>query len=475
MKLYSAVLAGALAFTGLGPEACAETPDRVVDTRPNIVYIQADDLDAKLLPYMPWTQKYLGDEGVRFNNFTFSLALCCPARASILTGKYAHNTGVFDNGETPEGGYGGFYRGGHEANTFATKLDAQGYSTAYYGKYLNGYAAQAGLPQTHIPAGWDEWFAIIGNPFQQYDYTVNSNGTIVTYGPDRYFTDTLSRRSRAWMVEQTSPFMATISTTNTHAPFVPAPRHLDKYPGLTYPRNPNFDEEYVTDKPASIQDLPRLSNEDKEVVDVFFRRRVLAALSVDDLVKAVVDDLSAAGKLDNTYIVLTSDNGYHLGEHRLMGSPGYIEGPGGRGGKNSPYLEDIDVPLLMRGPGIADGTVRSQLVSNIDIGPTFTQIGGTTMDVDGESFLALAKGGNTPLRSALLLERGIGTPYSGVRTRTHTYINSDVERDELYDTNSDPWQIRNVHAGYPDLTAELRVRTATLRSCSGVTCRIGDD
>nr|BAL58323.1 hypothetical conserved protein [Candidatus Acetothermum autotrophicum] len=120
-------------------------------TKPNILFILTDDLDADLLEFMPNVKALLVAQGVTFSNFFVNVSLCCPSRANILRGQYAHNTQIFTN-LMPTGGFQKFYAVGHESSTVATWVQGAGYRTCYLGKYLNGYPA--GASPTHVPPGY---------------------------------------------------------------------------------------------------------------------------------------------------------------------------------------------------------------------------------------------------------------------------------------------------------------------------------
>jgi arylsulfatase A-like enzyme len=150
-------------------------------TQPNIVFILVDDATATTLQHMPRTRALIADRGATLAQFVYNQPLCCPSRATMLRGQYSQNTGVVSN-DAPEGGYSGFYRKGNESSTLATWLDAAGYTTGYLGKYFNGYPEAAGVPKTHVPAGYDRWFVDVGSSAENFDYTINDDGVTRHYG-----------------------------------------------------------------------------------------------------------------------------------------------------------------------------------------------------------------------------------------------------------------------------------------------------
>jgi N-acetylglucosamine-6-sulfatase len=466
---------------------------------PNIVLILTDDQDMASLSHMVQLKELVIDQGISLDQHYVSLSLCCPSRISSLRGQYAHNTGIYTNGP-PDGGFQSFHAKGQEASTYATWLQAAGYRTAFFGKYLNGYPETAPAP-TYVPPGWTEWYATVaGTPQRGFDYTMNENGTLVEYGSDEvdYTTDVLSnkaadfiRRSVAQNPDQ--PFLAHIGTHAPHSPAEPAPRHRDSYAGIQAPRGPAFNEADVSDKPSWVQELPPLDQATIDDIDRRHRRRMESLLAVDDLVKNIVDTLSATGQLANTYIFFTSDNGYHLGEHRM------------EAGKMTAFEEDIRVPMFVRGPGIAAGSSTSLLTANVDHAVTFAEIGRATAPafVDGRSLLPVLLGQSpTNWRQVLLLEHkkdepdeeavkrgtreepdpfdrfgvtvGSGvTPFSGLRTADgFTYIEYINGEFELYDIGADPYQLTNRYTTAPaDQKTRLNAWLTSVRTAAGAALR----
>jgi N-acetylglucosamine-6-sulfatase len=501
----------ALAFALGGIALCAVgTAEASADVRPNFVFVLTDDLDSASLRFLPGLSAFTADQGVTFSQFFVSDSLCCPSRTSILCGQYNHNHHVVTNGP-PHGGYVRFTELGHESSTIATWLHDAGYRTVLMGKYLNGYPA--GVGPAWIPAGWDEWYVPVdGKPYDEFDYVMNENGRQVAYGdePSDYMVDVLATKAVAFIRAAASndqPFFMYVAPYAPHFPYTPPPRYADAFAGVTVPRSPAFNEADVSDKPRWVRDLPLLSPRRIADIDLTFQRRLQAMRAVQDLVVQIVDALEAAGKLGNTYVFFTSDNGYHFGEHRLMP------------GKQTPYEEDLRVPLVVRGPGVPPGVVRSHLVGNIDFAPTLLALAGRTerADLDGRSFVALL--GNDPppaehWRQAYLLEHteeptlrlrregsrlyrippdlleppdpqeplirphaylpGIPS-FRGIRLLDSVYIEYDTGERELYDLRPDPAELSN-RAGSTDaaslvtLSESLRV----LRGCAGAGCRAAD-
>jgi arylsulfatase A-like enzyme len=501
--LLLATLSALYLVTPTARRAVADPPPR----RPNIVFILTDDLDAVTMATLPSLKSLLADQGVNFSRFFVSDSLCCPSRASILCGQYDHNHLVLDNGPR-NGGYVRFNDLGHEQTTVATWLHDAGYRTVLMGKYLNGYPA--GVELTHVPPGWDEWYVPVrGTPYVEYDYSLNENGSVVSYGrqPDDYLVDVLAGKARTFIqaaAASEQPFFMYVAPYAPHFPYTPPPRYGDAFATAAAPRPPSFDEADTSDKPAWLQLLPPLTPKEVSDIDLTFRLRLEAMLAVQDLVRGVVDALAAAGKLDDTYIFFTSDNGYHFGTHRLLP------------GKQTPYEEDLRVPLVVRGPGVPVGVTRSQLVGNVDFAPTFLELAGAAArnELDGHSMVPLLRQGASAVgswRTAYLLEHSAirtgsehirhlrldagtlepadpqklivphsalpGVPaFKGLRLRDRVYVEYDTGERELYDLRSDPWELANIaKTADPALLASLSSWLRVMSTCAGPGCRTADE
>jgi N-acetylglucosamine-6-sulfatase len=505
---------------------------QVPAARPNILFILTDDLDAATMDHFPVLRALLSDQGATFANYFDSLSLCCPSRTTILRGQYAHNTAITGN-RPPAGGFEKVHALGLETSTIATWLRAAGYHTALLGKYLNGYPR--GVAPTYVPPGWSDWYSpAAGNAYGEFNYTLNENGTLVPYGnrPEDYMVDVLAARAQAIMrrtAQDGTPFFIEIATYAPHGPATPAPRHADAFPDAQAPRTPSFNEEDVSDKPAWLRARPPLTPRQIEQIDALYRRRLQSLLAVQDLVAGLIDTLRATGQLANTYIFLSSDNGFHLGQHRLPS------------GKQTAYEEDIRVPLLVRGPGIAAGRVIDQLAGNVDLAPTFAELAGVQPPdfVDGRSLVPLLHGDTTAAaswRGAFLIEHGDvdddkvslwkgevegdkeaaapphrqggraagrGRPAAGagglleppdpmeraqrvrggagiptfqaLRTADVLYVRYVTGEQELYDLRADPAQLQNLAGSAdPELLARLAAWLAVLGRCAGAGCRTAD-
>ena len=451
------------------PLVDSEVRAQTTQQKPNIVYILTDDMRKSDLKYMPKTRSLLRDKGMTFTNAFVSHATCCPSRATTMRGQYAHNTGIWFNDGDLHGGWQGYKNRGHERDNLATRLDAAGYRTALFGKYLNRYENT-----TYVPPGWDRWFATFNHRYFNYD--VNDNGTIRHFGTNdgAYQTDVIRTKTQAFIDASAAtgkPFFAYVAPTAPHVPTIPAPRDLHTYDGAKAPRPSSFNERDVSDKPPWIRDLPKMSAKQIAEIDKHHESRVETLQAVDDLVAGVVKKLNSAGVMSKTYIFFTSDNGWHQGEHRIPNA------------KWRPYEETIRVPLLVRGPGVAAGSTTNELALNTDYLPTFTNLAGTETPsyVDGRSLHPVLKQTATSWRSSILLEAAKNSQrspaYYGIRTvRTPTnsthgkYIEYAGGVRELYWLGADPYELTNKYnAANPP--SNLAKRLEALKGCAGDSCR----
>jgi len=461
---------------------------------PNIVFILTDDLDAASATKMEQVNTLITTQGTGFRHHYVNVSLCCPSRVSTLRGQFAHNSTIYGN-TAPDGGFEGTYAKGLESSTVATWLQDAGYRTALFGKYLNGYPNTA-PSLAYIPPGWTEWYSPNGGtPYTQFNYKLNQNGLTVSYGSadSDYLTDVIAalatdfiRRSVEQHPEQ--PFFAYVAPYAPHLPATPAPRHIQALPGVKAPRTLSFNEADVSDKPTWLRDAPLLTEAQIATIDQQYRTRRQSLLSVDEMVKGIVDTLQATGQLANTYVFFSSDNGFHQGEHRLMS------------GKQTAFEEDLRIPLSVRGPGVPVGATVDAFTSNVDYASTLAELAGVSVPswVDGRSIAPFLRG-ETPSswRQAVMVSRGEhgGTPrepdglleppdpfdtlslsspsFTGLRTADGlTYIAYVNGEHELYKNIQDPRQLANrwATAGAP-LKTRLAAWLAALGRASGEALR----
>jgi len=451
------------------------------EAAPNVVVIMTDDQeDTGSMAYMPKLHALLAEQGVTFTNSFVNLPLCAPSRASFFTGLCAHNTGIKANNPVDGGGWEAFKD--REANALPVWFDRAGYKTALLGKYVNRYGQQSswgallawagnlvnvefkgatiGNPRDWVPPGWDLWYAFTGTRARYFDYDVNDNGTILSFGhrAEDYSTDVLKERAVRFIAEEADkpePFFLYIATKAVHAQgksAIPAPQYAGALQDVKLP---------IGELGAPIHGIS------KSQLAKDYRAELQSLQSVDDLVEAVVEALKQAGRLDNTLIVYTSDKGFLYGQHRLIG-------------KSAAYEESIKVPLVMRGPGIPKGETRAALVNNLDVVATVAELAGVSPGyaLDGRSLTPLFADPNAPWRSALFIESPVShfqkprVRFTAVRTATRKYVRYDSGFEQLFDLSADPRELKN-EAGegrYAGDLASLRSLDEALKSCTGESC-----
>ena len=447
---------------------------------PNVLVIESDDETRESLRVMHNVNSLIGAQGATFKNSFVNYSLCCPSRATFLTGQYAHNHGVTNN-VGPSGGFQRF-ESLHGDNNLAVWLQDAGYYTGMIGKYLNGYANSP-----PVPPGWSEWHATVPNDQYVYNYRLAENGTSVSYGqnPADFKQDVLTGKAVDFVnrrAPQAQPFFLWLTYTAPHIggpepspnPPVncgdaakPAPRHAHAFDSEPLPRPPNFNEADVSDKPGAIRNLPLLSPSQITDIQRTYRCELESLLSVDEGVKSVVDALRANGELDNTLIIYTSDNGYFHGEHRIPK------------GKLNIYEESIRVPLEMRGPGIPRGVNVSDLAINADLAPTIVDAASATpgLIMDGLSLIPVAQNPGIEAGRELLIEQPLGdtnASFEAIRTERYMYAEHHTGVKELYDLQKDPFELQGRHnaPAYASVKAQLADRLHALQNCAGTSCRV---
>lgn len=418
--------------------------------RPNILLIVTDDQRADMVSAMPTLVDRIGGQGVRFRLGFVPHALCCPARASILTGDYSHSTGVWTN--TLAGGYELF----DDSSTLATWLHDGGYRTGLFGKYINHWAE---ADPTYVPPGWDEWFAFSDNCCSYYGFTASVDGTPTEFGDDVYSVTESARRAAAFILsEPEQPTFVLWTPDAPHRPATPETRYEGTFSELGPFRPPNYLEKDVSDKPAWVRARPTWGANKRAATDALRRGMFETLLSVDDGITVLLDALSASGRLSNTLIVFTSDNGYLLGEHRLRGKP-------------FPWQAGHHVPFIVRyDPLVTSPMVSGGLVLTIDIAPTIVALAGVPSEaMDGKSLLPILRGDRTDVRDRFVIEHsspGPAPPYCGTRSRDAVFVRYSGGSEEFYDYRTDPWELRNAAAD-PD----LRERIGRFRRFAREQCR----
>lgn len=524
-RWFSGILlaVSAVVATTAGPARTEPAPAAVVE-QPNIVLIMVDDMRTDELRYLPETLSLVGAQGVELRNSFSPHPLCCPARASVLTGLHTHNHRVFNVGR--DYGFSSF----DDRSTLATWLQAAGYATAYVGKYLNGYGSApepgrtTGDSVAYVPPGWSDWRASIdgglpadhpdnGGTYRYWDTTLTSGGEGFTGYPGRYQTVVYGRLTEQIVAERAadpSPFLLYVSYTAPHAG---SPKEADdpkpvladngtqfRFPTPAVPHYVRgiFDPSILaapgaswvdpdfTDKPSYLRRLPPMNDLEKGALLEVTRQRAEALAVVDQQVRRTVQALEAAGELDNTIIVFTADNGFFLGEQRI------------RTGKVWPYDPSLRVPLLIRGPGIPAGQTRADPVTSVDLAPTLAELAGIEpgLVVDGRSLAGVIKEGDQGWTRPVLTQTGpnfgvvrqtdeAGRPLRfgrepdiryalGIRTGRFLYVDLATGEKELYNVRRDPQQYHNL-AGDPDYRRPRRLLAevlAEMRACDGAGCDV---
>jgi arylsulfatase A-like enzyme len=436
---------------------------RFKDSRPNIIFILTDDQPYHTVDYMTTVKNQLMAKGIVFENGFVTTPLCCPSRASILSGQYAHNHKVYTD-RMPLGGAPKY----DDSKSAAIWLQKAGYRTAYFGKYLNGYEELT--PSGYVPPGWDVWKAFLGKNLSNddvgnlqyfFNFSLSENGKNVTYPKSKanFSADVITNDALAFIRDsRDTPFFMTLGYYNPHSPYIAAPRHnesfrvgKDYWDWVQY-RPPNFNEKDISDKPAYIGTLSPLSPTE---IDTAHKQILRSLLSVDDGVASILAALQKAGLSENTIIVYLSDNGLTLGDHRFGAA------------KNCPYEACVKVPFIVYAPKYYSHRVESKIVANIDLAPTFADWAGVPIPdyVNGTSMMPLLKSASAKWRDQILFEhwpteQGVGSmipEFYSVRTMEWKYTEYVTGETELYDLVNDPYELQNLSGkwGYQEIQARL--------------------
>jgi N-acetylglucosamine-6-sulfatase len=480
-----AVLVGSLTLSLLARGAVPAAAQDADGTRPNVVVIMSDDQTQVSLDAMPRTRELIGGNGATFANSFVNWPLCCPSRATFLTGQYAHNHNVRGN-QPPLGGFDRL----NSAETLPAWLQRAGYYTAHIGKYLNGYEDSA----VGVPPGWSEWHGS-KRTYTFYGYELLENGQLVGYGsrqenpdspanPATYSTDLYTDKAVELIARRApsrQPFFLSLAYLAPHGggpnspqgqpPYrcessaKPAARHIGAFGSAPLPSPPSFNEADVADKPPEIAATPPLTDAQIARITRNYRCRAESLLAIDEGVQRVIGALADAGEASDTLVVFTSDNGFFHGEHRILE------------GKNRVYEEAIRVPLLIRGPGVGkQGATIDELAVNADLAPTILDAANAEapIAVDGRSLLPFTEHPNRTRGREILIEQ---ENYAAVRTHRYVFAEhlagNNAGAVELYDLATDPYELTNQAANpaYATVRSKLASRLAGLRACQGASCR----
>jgi arylsulfatase A-like enzyme len=416
-------------------------------------------------PVMPNVVNELVNSGVTFPNGFVTTALCCPSRASILTGQYAHNTGIHTNGGA-DGGYANF----DDTSTIGLWLRDAGYRTGFVGKYLNGYAT--GSPC--IPPGWDDWHVFVQVKF--YDYDFNDNGVVTRFGtaPEDYSQTILTQRALQFIQDAHDAhqlFFLYFAPKAPHGPATPRPDHIGLFAGIADWRPPNY-ALAPTNGPQWVQSLTWTTN-NMDSTDNFRIDQLESLQAVDEGVRDIMQKLRDLGEDDNTLVVFSSDNGFSWGSHKWRP-------------KQCPYQECMRVPMIMRPPGGTTARIDARPVLNIDFAPTLVELAAATVPsthvVNGASVVPILAGGAAPWRNAMLNEHWNGTiPTNGLVKQGRCsvsvskackksancpagesclfwkYVEYVTGETELYKLTTDPFELTNVASDRANATLKRKL------------------
>jgi N-acetylglucosamine-6-sulfatase len=489
---------------------------RAQSGKPNVIMFTTDDQTLRDMIVMPRTSSLIGGQGTNFQRAFVSFPLCCPSRISVQTGQYAHNHKVLGN-TPPSGGYQVF----NDKNDLPVWLQTAGYRTIHIGKMPNGYPAPNGFD--YVPPGWGpcscpagiptpqsrgEFYAFIGPGSTYFGFQLNENGTINQYDADEYQTDTYADLAVDRIDQHVASFPGTplymqVQFFAPHDPNQPATRHTGALAAAPLPVDKSFNEKDVRDKPPWVKRIRRLGGGLISKITNRYRGRLETLLAVDEAVERVIAQLGAEGMLNNTYLIFTSDNGFMQGQHRL------------HQGKFVPYEPSIQVPLLVRGPGIPPGGISKELVTNVDITSTILEIAGASAGLtqDGRSLLPFARDPARKSTRPILLETGppgaigeiasaagkgrraklskyvknldldrsaqiarvITAPrYRAIRTRRYILVKYGDGGRELYDLKKDRLEVNNFYKNgrYRAVRKFLLKKLARLSPCVGPSCSL---
>ncbi len=430
-------------------------------SKPNFIVIVLDDADSGM-----FTEESLRDlfpnigriakEGIRFTNCHASTPLCAPSRASFLRGQYAHRTGVrvndpvtlFANGFS--GSYSEYKRLGFDKDDLSVWLKDLGYRTMLVGKYLhNNYDFK-------VPVGWDDFYYSLGNKYfdtKRFTTATVPAGSSSHLMPEQY-RNTVEADDAVRLIESCNadgkqPFFLYLTPLAPHDPenkdkWIDQNYH-DVWSELRLPATPDLNEADVSDKSRNIAQMLRMNSQEVLETQHFYQQRMRSVKSVDDMVGRIYSTLEEADQLENTYIFFTSDHGFLIGQHRLIG-------------KCMPYTASTSVPLFVRGPGVAQGASANHLIAHFDVGPTLVELAGgkSPSFVDGKSFAQLLAApedhAEVNWREPILIEhwesmksrRNPLVPvFSALRMHDKLFVEWADGDSEYYDLIADPLELEN--------------------------------
>ena len=462
---------------------------------PNIVFLLADDQDLLLggMDPMKFTRSFMAEGGTTLTNFFVNTPVCCPSRTTLLTGRYPHNW------HTTRGGcmHMNVSNNAFEQSTVGIQMQALKYRTGMFGKLLNPGGMKLYCDKhNRVPLpGFDEFLAMCNDNRYFGNELVHKGGLITTGNdPQDYLTSVIGNASLKFVeqaVDDKMPFFVYIAPHAPHVPATPAPWYADQFSGLKAPRTPNYNYSALDHHYVIRQQQP-LSTKEGQESDTLFENRWKTLLSVDDILKDLVDLLKTKGELDRTFFIYTSDHGFQLGQFRLPSC------------KLQPYEHDIRVPFYIRGPGVSANASVGAVVGMVDVAPTIVALGGgdDSSAMDGRSFAGqLAQPDASSWRDKHMIEywslgdvirygHYIDLPnntYIAARlvNNTHNYLYAEFYKDknevsfaspfefELFDIAKDPYQMTNLYGtdkADKNLVQELHDFLHMQIKCKGQDC-----
>ncbi|KAL4983178.1 alkaline phosphatase-like protein [Aspergillus falconensis] len=465
--------------------------------KPNIVFIFTDDQDLRhgSLATQSAVQNHLVAKGTTFTNHYATVSVCCPSRVSLMRGQAAHNTNNTDI-SAPGGGYPKFVASGENNN------------------YLPHWLAEAGYnAECNILSTYPPYATILTGMLDPYinqhnTVVMSENGARPKFYSGFHQTDVIRIKALErlrLLIDEEDPFFLMISPTAPHVqnltdPPSPPSRYFGVFNSSKVPRTPNFNPppKEQKGKPSWLRELPLLNSTQIDEIDQLYQRRLESLRGVDDIVTDVVELLADQGVIGNTYIIYSTDQGYHLGAHRHVG-------------KCLPYLEDTNIPLVVRGPGVPEGVVSHTPSTVTDFAPTFLDIAGVPSKqhpefLDGTSLLTAWKNPNSSSlakkKEAINIEFW-GTAYTEISTWADgdyapyfpgLYLQNDYKTmrvvsekgswmysrwcnndTELYNTTDDPYELNNLaNSTEPEIrrvASRLNALLMVAKSCAEATCR----
>lgn len=498
MKIAHTLLALAALLVAL-PSTRAADPT----APPNIVFIFSDDHAYQAISAYGSNRNTtpnidrLANEGMRFDRCVVTNSICGPSRACVLTGKYSHKNGFYDNSSRFDG----------SQQTFPKLLQTAGYQTAMIGKW-------------HLvsdPTGFDHWMVLPGQGRYYSPVFQTPEGRRVIPG---YVTDVVTDEALAWVDsrDKNRPFLLMLQHKAPHREWMPSAKHVAKYEGTKFeepetlfddyrhrsdaaadatmrvgddmrpmedmklwPKGAQYTEQqlklmdpatreawtaaYAKENAAYMANPPKGDDKTRWNYQRYLRDYMACIASVDDNVGRVLDYLEEQGLADNTIVVYSSDQGFYLGEH------GWYD-------KRFMYEQSFRTPLLVRWPGVTKpGSVEKRMVSNLDFAETFLDIAGVEVpsDMQGTSLAPMLRG--EPVdnwRDAFYYHYYEGPPavhtvarHYGVATDRYKLIHYyDLDQWELFDLEHDPHELMSLYndPNYAEIREELEKKLAELRA-----------